>query len=69
MEILLLRKNDNNTSVLQVFVSVQGNAGQICGDLGDDKKSFLKKGTLKKNIGKYRYAEYIYCLVFRLMVS
>ena len=43
MEILLLRKNDNNTSVLQVFVSVQGNAGQICGDLGDDKKRFLKK--------------------------
>ena len=47
MEILLLRKNDNNTSVLQVFVSVQGNAGQICGDLGDDKKKVSEKGTLK----------------------
>ena len=48
MEIFLLRKNDDNTSVLQVFVSVQGNAGQICGDLGDDKKKKVsEKGTLK----------------------
>ena len=43
MEIFLLRKNDDNTSVLQVFVSVQGNAGQICGDLGDDKKKVSEK--------------------------
>lgn len=40
MEIFLLRKNDDNPSVLQVFISVQGNAGQVYGDLGDDKKGF-----------------------------
>ena len=50
MEIFLLRKNDDNTSVLQVFVSVQGNAGQICGDLRDDKKKVSEKGILKKQI-------------------
>ena len=48
MEIFLLKKNDHNNFVLQLFVFGQRNTRQISLDLESDKRFFLKK-LKKKN--------------------
>ena len=49
MEIFLLKKNDDNNFVLQLFVFGQRNTRQISLDLESDKR-FLKKKLKKKRI-------------------
>ena len=49
MEIFLLKKNDDNNFVLQLFVFGQRNTRQISLDLESDKR-FFKKKLKKKRI-------------------
>ena len=57
METILLRKNDDNNFVLQLFASGWRNTGQICLDPESDKR-FVKKELWEENFVHHQYYDY-----------